>query len=83
MHQKDIDDTWTDGQIWNYAAENNLTIITKDADFSNKIILREPSPKVIHIRFVNMKMNEFHAAVSKLWNEVLLLNKDFTCKCIR
>lgn len=30
IHQNDIDDTWTDKQIWDYAQEHNLTIITKD-----------------------------------------------------
>jgi predicted nuclease of predicted toxin-antitoxin system len=33
IHQKDLDDEWTDGQIWNYAGENNLTIITKTSIF--------------------------------------------------
>lgn len=37
IHQNDIDDEWTDSQIWDYAKDNNLTIITKDADFSNRI----------------------------------------------
>ena len=50
IHQKDIDDEWTDEKIWNYARQNNLTIITKDSDFSHRIILNSPPPKVIHIR---------------------------------
>ena len=51
VHQKDLDDEWTDEQIWKYSLENVLTIITKDSDFSNKILLHNPPPKVIHIRF--------------------------------
>ena len=27
IHQKDINDEWSDEQIWNYAKENKLTII--------------------------------------------------------
>ena len=27
IHVKDIDDEWTDSQIWEYAKENCLTII--------------------------------------------------------
>ena len=29
IHQNDIDDEWTDTQIWNYARENDLTIIQR------------------------------------------------------
>ena len=68
IHQKDINDEWTDEKIQEYATENKMTIMTKDSDFSNKIIFREPPPKVIHIRFGNMKMKEFHAAMKKHWN---------------
>ncbi|MBY8961675.1 DUF5615 family PIN-like protein [Flavobacterium sp. D11R37] len=77
IHQIDIDDCWTDEQIWNYAMQHNLTIVTKDSDFSNKIMLRNPPPKVIHIRFGNMKMNEFHQTISRYWDEVLKMNQNF------
>ena len=69
IHQKDIDDEWTDEQIWNYADKKNMTIITKDSDFSNKIVLRSPPPKIIHIRLGNMKMEEFH----------LIINPNYSC----
>ncbi|MFY7742591.1 MAG: DUF5615 family PIN-like protein [Flavobacterium sp.] len=66
IRQKDINDQSSDEEIWQYAKNNNLTIITKDVDFSNKILLHNPPPKVIHIRFGNMKMNEFFATMNKL-----------------
>ena len=77
IHQKDINDEWTDEQIWSYAEQNNLTIITKDSDFSNKIMLREPPPKVIHIRFGNMKMKKFHETLSNLWQDTITLNNEY------
>ena len=77
VHQKDINDEWKDEQIWNYAKENNLTIITKDSDFSNKIVLHKPPPKVIHIRIGNMKMKDFFDTISKTWEDTLILNRDF------
>lgn len=76
IHEKDINDGWTDEQIWEYCQENNLTIITKDSDFSNKILLHTPPPKIIHVRFGNMKMKDFHETCGKLWDSVLILNKD-------
>jgi predicted nuclease of predicted toxin-antitoxin system len=76
IHQTDIDDEWTDTQIWNYARENDLTIISKDSDFSNRVIFHLPPPKVIHIRLGNLKIREFFAAIGNVWHEVLELNKD-------
>lgn len=76
IHQFDIDDEWTDTQIWNYAIENNLTIITKDADFSNRIISHNPPPKVIHIKLGNMKMREFFTVTTAIWNDVLELSEN-------
>jgi len=47
-----------------------MTIITKDSDFSNKIVFKNPPPKIIHIRFGNMKMKEFHSLMNKYWNDI-------------
>ncbi len=76
IHQININDEWTDDQIWHYAKENELTIITKDSDFSNKILLHNPPPKVIHIRFGNLKMKDFFELTTKIWMEVMILNED-------
>lgn len=59
IHQRDINDEWNDGQIWEYAKQHNLTIISKDSDFSNRILFSEPPPKVMHIRFGNLRMKAF------------------------
>ena len=76
IHQKDINDEWSDEQIWDYAMKENLTIITKDADFFNKMLLQQPPPKVIHIRFGNLKMNHFFELTFKVWDDVLKLNEN-------
>ncbi len=77
IHQTDIDDKWTDTQIWNFAKKNNLTIITKDADFSHRIILNTPPPKVIHIRFGNLKLKDFFRMISDNWDEIKKLNDQY------
>ena len=76
IHVKDINDEWTDEQIWAYAKTNNLTIIAKDSDFSNKIMFNNPPPRVIHLRFGNMKMKSFFETITKLWDDIVDLNKD-------
>ncbi|TXB62676.1 DUF5615 family PIN-like protein [Phaeodactylibacter luteus] len=77
VHQIDIDAAMKDKEIWDYAKEHELTIITKDSDFSNRIMFKEPPPKVIHIRFGNMSMKEFHKTVKEAWVGVIEMNKDY------
>ncbi|MDQ7083874.1 MAG: DUF5615 family PIN-like protein [Sulfurovum sp.] len=43
-------------ETWKYARDNNLTIVTKDADFSDLVLLNNPPPSVIHVKLGNMKM---------------------------
>lgn len=59
------------------AKAQNLTTITKDSDFSSRILLHTPPPKVIHIRLGNMKMSQFHDAINILRPEVISLNKNY------
>ena len=66
IHMKDIDDSWSDDKIWDYAIENNLIIITKDSDFSNKVLLKGAPPKVIHLRFGNVKIKDFHGVTGQM-----------------
>ncbi len=60
-----------------FAKENNLTIVTKDADFSDLVLLNNPPPRVIHIKLGNMKMKAFHSAIDTIWNEVLMMSKEY------
>lgn len=69
-----INDEWTDEQIWNYAKKNELTIITKDADFSLKIIMNNPPPKVIHFKIGNLKFNDFNNFIQEKWNKIIAIS---------
>ncbi len=75
VHQADMDMRKPDEDIWLAARENGYTIISKDSDFSNRILLSSPPPKVIHIRLGNVSMRVFHRAISLCWDEVLLLSE--------
>ena len=39
-----------DARVWDHAAEHDLTIVNKDADFNNRAFLYGPPPKVVWIR---------------------------------
>ena len=74
IHQNDILNTSPDSEIWQYAKENGMTIVSKDADFSNRILFTSPPPRVIHLRIGNMSMREFYRIVTSVWEEVILLS---------
>jgi len=74
IHQSDISNTAEDTEIWGYAKKNNLTILTKDADFSNRIILAQPPPRVIHIKIGNATVRDFHNILNSIWDDVLALS---------
>lgn len=65
----------TDEDIWSVARDKGYTIISKDSDFSHRILLSSPPPRVIHIRLGNVNMRVFHRAVRSYWEEVLLLSE--------
>lgn len=77
FHVKDIDDEWSDSQIWQFAKERTLTIITKDVDFSNRIIASEPPPRVIHLKVGNMKLAEFRQFIFANWKEIEKMTTDY------
>jgi predicted nuclease of predicted toxin-antitoxin system len=39
-----------DTEIWKYALESSLIILTKDTDFHERILYRTPPPKVVLFR---------------------------------
>lgn len=74
IHQNDIDPKATDNFIWEYAKTNNLTIVTKDSDFSSRMLISDPPPKVIHIKFGNLKMAKFFDSIHKNWNDIIIMS---------
>ncbi|SKB59606.1 DUF5615 family PIN-like protein [Dyadobacter psychrophilus] len=77
VHQLDIERTAVDSDIWANAKKMQMTIISKDADFSNRILITFPPPRIIHFRTGNMSMKNFHMLVSRIWEEVLALSEEY------
>ena len=70
VHVKELNPFMPDREIWEFAKNINLAIITKDRDFYDRILLSEPPPKVIHIKLGNIKIREFHDFMAKNWNKI-------------
>jgi len=64
----------TDSEVWQYARDHECAIVTKDTDFSDRILATVPPPWVVHLRFGNMRRREFHELMARRWprNEELL-----------
>ncbi len=69
-HASGIGPSPTDTQVWNHARLCELVIVTKDADFSGRIILSAPPPWVVHLRFGNQRRRDFHALLARAWPQV-------------
>lgn len=66
IHVNDFDDSWSDDKIWDYAKQNNLVIVTKDADFSLKVLYNGSPPKVVHFKTGNLKIRSFYELTKKI-----------------
>jgi len=69
-HALDLGARPTDSQLWAHAQQNDLAIVTKDADFSQRIVLGEPPPRVIHLRVGNLRRREFAAWLERIWPRI-------------
>ncbi len=59
-----------DAAVWGYARQGELVIVTKDADFSDRILLSQPPPWVVHLRIGNLRRADFHAFLARIWPQV-------------
>ena len=64
------DSDWDDAVIWQYAAERNLTIVTKDVHFEEHA-LRHGPPQVVRFCTGNMRRQAFRAFLAEAWPRVL------------
>lgn len=63
----DIQTTLPDTQIWEYALEKNLIILTKDSDFHTRALTAARKPKVIRFKLGNQTLASLHAYFSTNW----------------
>ena len=60
----------SDSEVWEYARREEWVIVTKDADFSGRIILHEAPPWGVRLRFGNLRRSDFHALLARVWPQV-------------
>ena len=70
LHVTKITKSIPDKEIWKYALENNLTILTKDSDFHERILYRNPPPKVILFKLGNTSTPYLEEFLSHHWPKI-------------
>ncbi|MCC9016651.1 MULTISPECIES: DUF5615 family PIN-like protein [Flavobacterium] len=83
LHCKDIriNQPAKDIEIWNFAKQNNFTILTHDDDFEKLLLLKGAPPKVIILKTFNKNTNQIaelliskrEAIISFISNDDLLI----------
>jgi predicted nuclease of predicted toxin-antitoxin system len=69
-HASNLGSRLTDSELWAHAEQNDLVIVTKDADFSRRVILVAPPPRVVHLRVGNMRRRDFAAWLERIWPQI-------------
>jgi predicted nuclease of predicted toxin-antitoxin system len=69
-HALELGSPSSDSQLWAHAQQNDLAIVTKDADFSQRIVLAAPPPRVVHLRVGNMRGRDFAAWLNSVWPHI-------------
>jgi predicted nuclease of predicted toxin-antitoxin system len=69
-HATDLGDQPTDHQIWQHARERNWIVLTRDADFFDRLMLEGSPPKVIWVRLGNIRRKDLEKLFSELWPRI-------------
>ncbi|SEJ43434.1 Predicted nuclease, contains PIN domain, potential toxin-antitoxin system component [Dyadobacter sp. SG02] len=67
----DLNARWPDRDIWDYARENDLVIVSKDTDFYHRCLLEKQPVKVIHLRLGNLLLKDLHAFFHTNWELII------------
>jgi predicted nuclease of predicted toxin-antitoxin system len=60
----------SDRSLWTHATRDELVIVTKDADFSDRAMQQSPPPWVVHLRFGNLRRAAFDSLFASAWPRV-------------
>jgi predicted nuclease of predicted toxin-antitoxin system len=78
VHATELGIRLTDSQIWDEAKRLGCVLVTKDADFFDRMALIGPPPQVVWARFGNMRRNDIISLFVRDWPQIaeLLISSD-------
>ena len=69
-------DRASDLDVWRYARERDLVIVTKDSDFNDLSVLQGSPPKVIWVRLGNCSTSDVERALRRGLDAISAFSKD-------
>lgn len=69
-HATDLEAQPSDSLLWSHARERNWIVLTRDADFFDRLMLHGPPPKVIWVRLGNVRKADLENLLVRLWPEI-------------
>ena len=73
VHATELGERLSDQQLWQHARQQGSVLLTKDADFFDRLSLEGPTPKVIWVRLGNLRRAALESAVLRHWPQVIEL----------
>lgn len=72
-HATDLGEQPTDHELWLHARKMDWTILTRDTDFFDRLMLEGPPPKVIWVRLGNIRKKDLENMLLRLWPRITAL----------
>lgn len=72
VHARELGTNPSDLELWNFAEQHGLVIVTKDADFTDRVLLADgPPPWVVQLRCGNLRARALREFLKGRWPQVL------------
>ena len=77
IHVRDVGLQSSDDEaLWNYAAQNGLTIVTKDSDFHQRSFLLAHPPKIVWVQRGNCSTTEIETILRVHYDDIVAFEMD-------
>ena len=70
VHSCSLGTRLSDSELWSVARQQNFVVLTKDADFFDRMVIEGPPPKVIWLRIGNMRRAQLEDFFRFCWPSV-------------
>ncbi|MGH7958062.1 MAG: DUF5615 family PIN-like protein [Opitutaceae bacterium] len=65
VHVTELGSRMLDQELWKYGRAHDCIIVTKDADFFDRLVVEGPPPRVVWIRTGNLRRLELEAVIAR------------------